>query len=246
MSNVESLISSELERMLPLPDGGRADWAEVLHRAGLVRAHKQPRLSRRSIVAIAAAVVVGLAIAVPASGLTGTVRNWFKSPTAPGRTQKDFASLDIGAPKGMAPHVSGPARSVMEVQIGGKQTNLWVAPTANGGFCLELESYGAGCDRSRQLPLNPTIAEHTAQTPVVVFGDVLSSQVDHVDVRFASGQGVSIPVVYVSAPINASFFAYQLPAVDSRPEWPTTFQAIRADGTVITSNTLHGSVPPQP
>ena len=30
MIDVEPLIVSELERMLPLPDGGRADWSDVL------------------------------------------------------------------------------------------------------------------------------------------------------------------------------------------------------------------------
>jgi hypothetical protein len=35
MSNVEPLIASELEQMLPLPDGRRADWSDVLRRAGV-------------------------------------------------------------------------------------------------------------------------------------------------------------------------------------------------------------------
>lgn len=243
MIDVEPLISSELERMLPLPSGTRADWADVRQRAGFGRARNPVHLSRRSVLALVATVVVGLAIAVPASGLPHTIVNWFSAPAAPGPAQESFRSLDIGAPEGMAPGVSGPARSVMEAQVDGDNVHLWVAPTADGGFCLELEGYGGGCDRDRQLPVDPTIALHTLQTPMVTFGDVLSSQVDRVELRSANGQSVSIPVVYVSDPINASFFIYQLPGAGppSCDEWPLTFESLRSDGSVISSKTVPGS-----
>ena len=35
MSSMEPRIASELEQMLPLPDGRRADWSDVLRRAGV-------------------------------------------------------------------------------------------------------------------------------------------------------------------------------------------------------------------
>ena len=35
MSNVEPLIASQLGQMLPLPDDRRADWIDVLRRAGV-------------------------------------------------------------------------------------------------------------------------------------------------------------------------------------------------------------------
>ena len=241
MIDVESLIASDLERIRPLPDGSPADWANVVRRAGLAHAHTR-HIPRRSVLALAAAVVVGLAIAVPAFGLPQTVIDWFSASPAPSSAQESFRSLDIGAPAGMAPGVSGAARSVIESQVDGHDVHLWVAPTASGGFCLELEGYGGGCDRDRQLPIAPTIAEHTLQTPVVVFGDVLSSEVDHVELRFPSGQSYSIPVTYVSAPINASFFVYQLPyaSTDPHPRGPGTFEAVRSDGSVIATQSMQG------
>ena len=247
MSNVEPLIASELERMLPLPDGRHADWSDVVRRAGFAANRKPVRVPRRSILALAGAIVVGLAIAVPASGLPQEIINWFSAPTAPTPTQKSFQSLDIGAPAGMAPGVSGSARSVMDAQIEGKDVHLWVAPTASGGFCLLLEGFGGGCDRDRQLPITWTIGEHTAQTLAVISGDVLSSEVNHLKLRFAGGQSVSIPVVYVSEPINASFFIYQLPSGGPHSEdWPATLQAVRDDGSVIASTTLPSFRMPTP
>jgi len=75
MIDVEPLIVSELERMLPLPDGHREDWSDVLRRAGLTgaghvgRRGLAPTGQRRwrpvlvAAVVVAALVGVGVAIA---------------------------------------------------------------------------------------------------------------------------------------------------------------------------------------
>src|SRR4051794_19090323 len=63
MIDVESLIVSELERMLPLPDRGRADWSDVLGRAGFVSARRRWRPVLAAAIAVAALVGVGVAIA---------------------------------------------------------------------------------------------------------------------------------------------------------------------------------------
>ena len=85
MRNVEALIADELEQILPLPDGGRADWGDVLRRASVDGAvHGWPRgrapTGRRCwrpvfvAVVVGAAVVgvgVGIAITTTASGGQG-------------------------------------------------------------------------------------------------------------------------------------------------------------------------------
>jgi hypothetical protein len=63
MIDVEPLIVSELERMLPLPDGSRADWSDALRRAGLMSARRRWRPVLVAGVAVAALVGVGVAIA---------------------------------------------------------------------------------------------------------------------------------------------------------------------------------------
>ncbi len=81
MIDVEPLIISELERMLPLPDGSRADWKDVLLRAGSadgrrIRARRlafaagqgEPHCWRRVLVAIVAvALLAGAGVAIAAS-----------------------------------------------------------------------------------------------------------------------------------------------------------------------------------
>ncbi len=241
MIDVEPLIVSELERMLPLPDGSRADWRDVLRRAGAPRMRR-----RRALALVGAAAIIALVIAVPALGLARPLIDWFSAPTAPEPAQKSFQSLDIGAPTGMAPGVSGAARSVIETQIGGENVHLWIAPTSRGGLCFLLEGYGGGCDRSRQLPIAPSLAARQMSGPWVLFGDVLSANVNHVELRYADGESVTIPVVYVSEPINASFFLY--PGISGQPsEWPATIAAIGDDGTTISSTSFIGlSKPPLP
>jgi hypothetical protein len=63
MIDVEPLIVSELERMLPLPDGGPADWSDVLGRAGLMNARRRWRPVLVTAMAVAALVGVGVAVA---------------------------------------------------------------------------------------------------------------------------------------------------------------------------------------
>lgn len=247
MIDVEPLIVSELERMLPLPDAGRADWGDVLRRAGIGARHRRLSAGRRTILALVAAVgvICVTAAAIPAFGLTHTVINWFSAPAAPQPMQKLFASLDVGAPAGMAPGVSGAARLVMSTQVAGNEVHFWVARTRRGGFCFELESYGGTCDRSRSLAVNPIIGERHVPGTVVLYGDALSSETNHMVLRYADGESVSIPVVYVSKPIDAGFFIYEITASKNTPAiWPATLTAVRADGSPIGSKAIPGFLIP--
>jgi hypothetical protein len=70
MIDVEPLIISELERMLTLPDGGRADWADVLHRAGGAESRRWRPLLVAAVV-VAALVGGGVAIAAGIGAFRG-------------------------------------------------------------------------------------------------------------------------------------------------------------------------------
>lgn len=200
-----------------------------------------PRPRRRGLALAIGAAAIFLIVAVPAFGLQQNVINFFSAPAASAPTQESFSSLDVGAPAGMAPGVSGRARSVMDENIAGQDVNLWVAPTAGGGFCFALDTYGLGCDRDRTLQINPTLAAHTLAGPAVVFGDVLSPQADHLKLTYANGDSVSIPLVLVSDPIKAGFFTYQIPSSElDGADWPASLGVVGSDGMTLATSTLNG------
>lgn len=205
------------------------------------------RLPRRALILSGAAVIASLAIALPAFGLAHGVIDFFAAPAAPSAAQKSFTSLDVGAPAGMAPGVSGPARSVMQATVDGRTVQLWVAPTQAGGFCVQLENFGGGCDRDRTLPINISLSAHTPSSPVVLSGDVLSPDADHLELHYADGDSISIPLVHVSPPIDAGFFVYVLPDTTLQTgKWPTTVDAVSADGSIVGSTPFPTRCDPTP
>lgn len=195
---------------------GEPDWSEVRRRARRIVVR---RLAVRVGVGTAVALVAALLV-TPAFGLRGQLAHLFASGApAPAPVVHGFAEMDTYAPPGMATGVIAPeARSVMEVHLStGKTETLWVAPTRTGGFCLGLGGPG-GCDRDRVLRFSPGISipsispegEITA-APVIISGSMLVPGATTLEVRFDDGGRASSPVVWVSKPINAGFFVYEVP-----------------------------------
>jgi hypothetical protein len=137
----EALIADELDRIAPLHDTGRPDWADVLGRART--AGRTRRLA--SLVAIAA-----LAIAVPAVALSSDVRGL----------------LGLGRP---AP-VLRSAQLLVSAPVGnGFHAHLWRSRSTTGGACL-FSTYdhsaserhvprfwrgGGGCSTKGRLAVSP-------------------------------------------------------------------------------------------
>jgi hypothetical protein len=71
MIDVEPLIATELERMLPLPHGSRADWSDVVRRAGSTGAVRRWRPLLVAAIAVVALVGVGVAIAASLGAFRG-------------------------------------------------------------------------------------------------------------------------------------------------------------------------------
>jgi hypothetical protein len=106
---------------------------------------------------------------------------------------------------------------------------LWIAPTSAGGFCLFVEGGGGQCDAGRALKFWPTFSiggtfSHEGvieNGPVLIDGSTTLGDAANVEVQFEDGSSVTVPVVWVSAPIDAGFFAYAVPAshlhVGARP-----------------------------
>jgi hypothetical protein len=219
---VEQLLAVRLGE-LP-SSAAEPDWSDVQRKA---RRLATRRGTLRVGTGIAVALVAILA-ATPALGLRGQIAKLFASgEPAPAPVVKDFGEIDVAAPPGMATGViAGQTRDVMEVPLStGKTAVVWVAPTRPGGFCVFVSATGrrstggGGCDRDRRLPFSPGMmipgpisAEgKILAPPVIIDGDTLLHSAATVEVRFEDGETAKTPITWVSAPIDAGFFVYELP-----------------------------------
>jgi hypothetical protein len=202
-----------------LPPGRLVQRAQHL-RAEIVEQRRPRAVVQRPVLTVGVALALVLSVvllATPAFGLRGQVIHLFGGgKPAPAPVVKSFAELDVGAPPGMAPNViAGETREVMESHLStGKKWVMWVAPTRAGGFCMP-----DGCDRDRSIPFSlglsipgPISPEGAILAPPVIFeGDTLIPGATTVEIRFEDGGSATTPVVWVSPPIDAGFFIYELP-----------------------------------
>jgi hypothetical protein len=202
---------------------------------------------RRSVSAIRVALaLVALAICflvvAPAVGIRVPALDFWTADKAPPKIVEDFASLSEGAPPGMDPGaISGQAR---KVTLPGGHI-LWVAPTRHGGFCTQ-GIVGGGCDKLGTVPLGVSWGasrvslEEMKRTPVPtgifdrVDGFVNAEYADWVEVRFADGETYRPKLTWVSEPIGAGFFFYEVPADRRRPGHEIeAIVALNGDGDVV-------------
>jgi hypothetical protein len=228
---------------------GTPDWTDVRRRARRRRAR-----SRTARLASAGAVgLLTILAATPAFGLRGQLAELFGSgEPAPPPVVKDFGQIDVAAPPGMATGViAGQARDVLEVPLStGKNAVVWVAPTRSGGFCVFTSTEGrgstggGGCDRDRQGRFAPGLSipgpispDGEIEAPPVIFdGDTLIHGATQVEIRFEDGDSATVPVTWVSEPIDAGFFVYEVP----QAHWgaghrPTTLVLEDQDGNELAS-----------
>jgi hypothetical protein len=205
------MLSARLDPLEALDSN--PDWDDVQNRRRRLVVRRRALRGGLSITV----AFVAVASAVPAFGLRSQLTRLFTESTpAPPPVVKHFSEMDVGAPPGMAPNViAGEARAVMDVRLStGKRWVLWVAPTQHGGFCMQI-----GCDRDRSLPFAPGLvipgpisaSGEILEPPVVFEGHTLIQGAATVEVRFEDGENASTPVVWVSQPIDAGFFVYELP-----------------------------------
>ena len=192
------------------------DWSKVVRDAGTPLGQRQrpdPRRRRAAWAALGVALLVLAALAAtPATGLRSAFTSLFsKGETAPEDVQREFQSLDQGAPAGMAPGVKGKARRVATFQLSTGAVALFVAPAANGGYCKSFNDRFGGC-RTRGIPLGVTFMTD-GRNVELLGGDILrETGARSVEARFADGRRETLDVVWVSPPIEAGFFLYEIPA----------------------------------
>ncbi len=221
MLNAPELIELRLANPVPLAEARRLAHTLELSSRVLTESETVPftaravhSASRRALlIGLAAAALLAAVMAVtPAWALVRDVLPFWDQPFAPQSVQLQFWSLDVGAPSGMSPQaVGGETRKVGRFTFGGTTRTLWVAPAKNGGFCsLWLPAGGGGCSTSGQRLSTGSLLRRGV--PEWITGDVMAPAVGDVVIRLSDGRAVHPRIVWVSAPIAAGFFAYDVPA----------------------------------
>ena len=181
-----------------------SDWLDVRRRA---RRRARRRWLALPLAATLAALVVGSAF-----GLHRDVVDFLTADPAPERIVVDFGRMSARATVGFGPQViPGQARVVLESRLRGKPEPLYVAPTREGGFCWRW-GYTGSCGRLHpdQRALGVTWVE-SAEGPAQLSGHLLDPAIQRLELEYEDGQRVEIPTVWVSNPIDAGFYVFEVP-----------------------------------
>jgi hypothetical protein len=240
---VDQLIQARFDAAAARFDG--RDWDDVLARARNGGPEARPRrLPMRG--ALAAAAVAALVAAAVGFGWPGTVVDFFSSPPAPQSVKNWFGAENVAAPRHMSPGaIPGQARKITTERFdanhlrGGHPTahTLYVAPRKGGGFCYLWTNAGAGCLPSKGAPESTGplgLNWYSGDTAVLVEGWVSTGGTRTVEARFADGTTATIPVTWVSAPVDAGFLIYPVPrAHQRRTDALRSIVALDASGNVL-------------
>jgi hypothetical protein len=123
---------------------------------------------------------------------------------------------------------------------------LYVAPREDGGFCYLWTDYGGSCadpedaGKATTHPGARPLGLEWLENDYAGFVDGwVRTDAKTVEARFADGTTASIPVTWVSAPIDAGFFAYIVPAAhQTRADALASVVALDADGNVVGRQTF--------
>jgi hypothetical protein len=227
-------VAAALNDLVPSFADERPDWDDVVGRTARPTTRRVSSWKRRPRLLLAAVLLVLLValLATPAFGVQGLVLDllgrknvsFAHSKSAPNEVKKQFQDLAIGAPPRWAPQViAAQARVVETFSIGGHPRKLWVAPTRRGGYCYTFELSFGGCrqktsDRgpSGGARFSATWQGASANFPASelvarVGGDITAPSATKITARYADGTTHDIPFIWVSKPIVAGFFSYDIP-----------------------------------
>lgn len=231
---MSDLLEVAFAELVPPFGDETADWPDVVRRSAPRRERAQivRRHPRRALIFVLAVLLIAL-LATPAFGVQSYVlhllgrRNvsFANSPKAPNIVKKQFLDMPVGAPaQWNTPVQAAKARVVGGFVIAGHPRKLFVAPTTKGGYCYTFEKSLGGCrqtqkDRaagrkgqfgvtweggSPRRGVNASIVTRIA-------GDITARAARSITARYADGTTDDIPFVWVSAPIAAGFYSFDVP-----------------------------------
>ena len=225
---MSTTLRAALEQLVAPCQDEPGDWDDVLRRAEVTRPSRAgTRRPRKLLVALGLLSLAIVVLATPAFGLRAAVLGLIgredvafeQGGRAPAVVRKQFEDLALGVPPSQNPQaLPGQMRRVGAFRIGGMKRTLWAGPTRRGGFCYSLERRGGGCLRDPREREPAAIAHSLAgrqrdgEPPEVtsLTGWLFAPEAERLTVEFEDGQAEELGFVYVSAPIDAGFFAYDI------------------------------------
>jgi hypothetical protein len=112
-------------------------------------------------------------------------------------------------PAATAARASGTPAAVASALLSDGNRTLYVSPTRrSGGFCYRWAGAGGGCEQLAQKPLWVTWNRGAVAGAVAVSSARLSS----VRIQFTDGTTTVRHISWMSAPVNAGFFVYEIPS----------------------------------
>jgi hypothetical protein len=145
------------------------------------------------------------------------------------------------------------ARKVMTVRLSSGVHTLWVSPTKAGGFCSMWTDFGGGCTQERVPPiarpslsadlnsflLGATFEVDEEGTTKVIGGRLLGDALERLAVEYEDGKMAEIPFVWVSPPIDAGFYLFEVPKPHRQHgHRVTALVASDADGDVVARQSI--------
>jgi hypothetical protein len=213
-------VAEALEELVP-PFDSIGDWDEIVHRA------VPPRVRRPRLVAgvIAFAVLVAL-LATPAFGVQSLVLqllgrkdvSFSSSPVVSGVVKEKFENLTYAAPTNMGVQViTSPTRVAGTFVVAGRRRRLLVATTKGGGFCWQIEHFVGSCrvwpdHHSFEVGWMAKDGTMSARPIVTSLVGVLTwPAAERMTIHYADGTIADVPFIWVSKPIDAGFYSYDIP-----------------------------------
>jgi hypothetical protein len=231
MIDVEPLIVSGLERLVPVPSGERADWKDVRQRAGIRTDHR--RRAAFALAGLVAAVLVAVAtpIAAIAKGI-GDFSAWLTGhpgKEAPASEQRAFEAANghswASFPKGTQ------LRELIRANVGGQHYVLSGFRSGNS-LCLQLSGNTRRTKTGPSCAPASTLAHVSAPILVVTASRGFVDQYSHESAMFSFGivaDGVKRVVVHaIDGPHRAFLGGNAYLWIESDPNTPYRVKSISA------------------
>jgi hypothetical protein len=262
---IDQLIQARFDAVAnPIND---SDWDDVLarsrngeslaSRSSIGRRHRRRQVPTRVALVTATVALVAVVTAV-AFGWPQTIIDFFTSPPAPAKIKIIFGAQNVSAPTGMSPQaIIGQTRKIATASFDADHFRpthptihtLYVAPAKGGGFCWLWTKASAGClpanGASESNAMGPlSLTWFSNDYPIVTLGWVRTGAAKTVEARFADGTTETIPITWISAPINAGFLTYTVPrAHRNRTNALESVVALDGNGNVIGRQDFHLTKP---